>query len=336
MLPDLTLLTIHRAPWLWHNVSPAIPITFAYIFFICISSYLHASFSDPGVSLFDNLCTEQWLTLQQILPRNLHPFPPGAPDDDPLALGPPTSDWTTVRSFTKSSTGAANTAMEVPIKYCKSCNIWRPPRAHHCRICDACIETQDHHCVWLNNCVGRRNYRYFFSFIISGTIIALYLIGASLAHVLLWMTRNHTSFGTAINHWRGAFAMFIYGVLIFPYPASLTMYHIFLTTRGESTREYLNSHKFMKKDRHRPYSHPSFIRNFLTVFVRPRPPTYMRFKAFHSGGDQTLLEKKATIARSEAKADKEALEMKDMNASAPGNGVGFQGPRGRDQANGGP
>lgn len=39
-----------RAPWLWRNVSPAIPILFAYLFLICISSFIHASFTDPGVS----------------------------------------------------------------------------------------------------------------------------------------------------------------------------------------------------------------------------------------------------------------------------------------------
>lgn len=38
------------ASWLWHNVSPAIPITFAYLAFVCISSFIHASVSDPGVS----------------------------------------------------------------------------------------------------------------------------------------------------------------------------------------------------------------------------------------------------------------------------------------------
>lgn len=46
--PQLT--NLNRAPWLWHNVSPAIPILFAYIFLICISSFIHASVSDPGVS----------------------------------------------------------------------------------------------------------------------------------------------------------------------------------------------------------------------------------------------------------------------------------------------
>lgn len=44
------LFFIFSAPWIWHNISPAIPITFGYVFYICISSFLHASLSDPGVS----------------------------------------------------------------------------------------------------------------------------------------------------------------------------------------------------------------------------------------------------------------------------------------------
>jgi len=46
------LFFVFSAPWLWHNVSPAIPIVFAYLFYICVSSFIHASVSDPGVSPF--------------------------------------------------------------------------------------------------------------------------------------------------------------------------------------------------------------------------------------------------------------------------------------------
>lgn len=48
-LPAILFL-VFSAPWLWHNASPAIPIVFGYVFFLCISSFLHASASDPGVS----------------------------------------------------------------------------------------------------------------------------------------------------------------------------------------------------------------------------------------------------------------------------------------------
>ncbi|KAL2172626.1 hypothetical protein VTG60DRAFT_4745 [Thermothelomyces hinnuleus] len=260
------LFFIFSAPWLWHNLSPAIPITFAYMFFICLSSFIHASVSDPG-----------------ILPRNIHRFPPPDENEDPLRLGPPTTEWALVKS-----SDPATAAMEVPTKYCKTCNIWRPPRAHHCRMCDNCVETQDHHCVWLNNCVGRRNYRYFFTFISSAAFLGLYLSGASLAQILVYANRQGISSGGAINHFRVPFAMVIYGFIAFLYPAALMGYHVFLMARGETTREFLNSQKFIKKERYRAFTQVSWCKNWLVVLCRPRPPTYYQFKKTYSEGDQRL------------------------------------------------
>lgn len=288
------------APWLWLHVSPSIPILFAYLFLVSISSFIHASTSDPG-----------------ILPRNLHPFPPTNPNDDPLSLGPPTTEWTMVVSAT-----GTNAAMEVPTKYCKSCNIWRPPRAHHCRVCDNCIETQDHHCVWLNNCVGRRNYRYFFVFICATTLLGLFLVGGSLAHILVWRAQNSASFGESINRWRVPFAMCIYGLLGWMYPFSLGVYHLFLVGRGETTREYLNSHKFLKKDRHRPFTQGSIFKNWVAVLQRPRPPTYLHLKRPYEEGDQRFGprngKRSAPLA---AEQPGGGVEMQDVRASD-----GFQGP----------
>ncbi|KAJ9641484.1 Eukaryotic peptide chain release factor GTP-binding subunit [Coniosporium tulheliwenetii] len=208
-------------------------------------------------------------------PPKSAPLPPTPPTADPLALGPPTTSWTTVLSPTSTTA-----AMEVPTKYCKSCNIWRPPRAHHCRVCDNCIETQDHHCVWLNNCVGRRNYRFFFAF------------------------APGRSFGDAIQRWRVPFAMLIYGALVTPYPASLWAYHVFLICRGETTREYLNSHKFIKRDRHRPFTQGSWWRNLVAVLVRPRGPTYLRFRQRYEEGDQRFGERRGRRTAPLAEAQK--------------------------------
>jgi palmitoyltransferase ZDHHC9/14/18 len=217
------------------------------------------------------------------MPRNVHPMPQTNPSDDPLALGPLTNDWVMVKLATSDVA-----AMDVPVKYCKTCNIWRPPRCYHCRVCNNCVETLDHHCVWLNNCVGRRNYRYFFTFVSFCTLLALFLIGASLAHILVYMSRENVSFGAAISKWRVPWAMVIYGVVAVPYPTSLWAYHMFLVGRGETTREYLNSHKFSKGDRHRPFTQGNILKNWIAVLGRPRPPTYMQFKKQYEDGDQRL------------------------------------------------
>jgi hypothetical protein len=99
----------------------------------------------------------------------------------------------------------------------------------------------------------------------SGTLLGFFLIAATLAQILIWRKQNDVGFGTAINEWRVPFATFIYGILGVPYLLSLGVYHLFLMARGETTREYLNSHKFLKKDRHRPFTQGSSLKNWLVV-----------------------------------------------------------------------
>ncbi|PHH65760.1 hypothetical protein CDD81_1487 [Ophiocordyceps australis] len=307
ILVPCLLFFVFEASWLWHNISPAIPLVFAYLAYICLSSFIHASVSDPG-----------------ILPRNLHHFPPPPPDDDPLRLGPPTNDWTLIKSV-----GVNAAAMEVPVKHCRTCNIWRPPRAHHCRLCDNCIETHDHHCVWLNNCVGKRNYRYFFAFVSSAALLAAYLIASSLAQLLVYMNRHAISFAAAINHFRVPFALAILGLLEFIYPAALMGYHVFLMARGETTREYMNSQKFAKAQRYRAYSQGAVARNLAAVLCRPRPPSYYAFKRDYCPGDQRLGAYKHAAAALRARKNSQSVEMGSVQAARGG----FQGPLSlRDQA----
>lgn len=54
------LFFVFEAEWLWHNVSPAVPIVFAYLTYICISSFIHASVSDPGVSFLFFYLLTRW------------------------------------------------------------------------------------------------------------------------------------------------------------------------------------------------------------------------------------------------------------------------------------
>ena len=51
------------------------------------------------------------------------------------------------------------------LSLCTSCMIIRPPRAFHCSSCGVCVEEQDHHCPWMGTCIGKRNLKYFLSFL---------------------------------------------------------------------------------------------------------------------------------------------------------------------------
>jgi len=72
-------------------------------------------------------------------------------------------------------------------RICKTCNILRPQRSNHCCDCDNCVMKFDHHCPWLGNCVGKRNYKYFYSFIVSLNIFTIYLVVFSTSHIVYYL-----------------------------------------------------------------------------------------------------------------------------------------------------
>ncbi|KAJ2888238.1 Eukaryotic peptide chain release factor GTP-binding subunit, partial [Coemansia aciculifera] len=124
--------------------------------------------------------------------------PPGSaqrPASDSYRMYPPTTKLVTINN------------VNVRLKYCDTCRIYRPPRASHCRSCDNCVENEDHHCIWLNNCIGRRNYRYFYSFLFSISALALYIIAFCLVRLIRPIHQHYDgggevpgTFGQSVGH----------------------------------------------------------------------------------------------------------------------------------------
>ena len=61
-------------------------------------------------------------------------------------------------------------------RYCKHCDCFKPPRAHHDSVSGKCVLHMDHFCPWMSNCVGYENYRPFVLFLVYMFIGCMYLI----------------------------------------------------------------------------------------------------------------------------------------------------------------
>ncbi|KAI9301046.1 DHHC palmitoyltransferase-domain-containing protein [Cunninghamella echinulata] len=247
------LFAIFVCPWLWYNISPAVPILFGYIFTLCFASMIKTSWTDPG-----------------ILPRNLY-APSIISTKDRFGHAyelqheppPPIRDIIIKGEVTQ-------------LKYCDTCGIYRPPRASHCRQCNNCVEHEDHHCIWLNNCIGRRNYRSFFTFIVTASILCIYVFSFSLVQLVsLYLNSGTNSFQAILSETPISLLLTILCFLLAIPVVSLTGYHCFLTMRGVTTHEQLRYSIAMKPFEKHLFDFGNPLLNFNYALCRPRAKSYL-------------------------------------------------------------
>jgi len=75
-----------------------------------------------------------------------------------------------------------------PVRYCRKCDEFKPPRTHHCSECGVCTLRMDHHCPWVGNCVGFRNHRYFVNFLFYAVIGMTYAITLLLCRLITMLS----------------------------------------------------------------------------------------------------------------------------------------------------
>ncbi|KAL0316701.1 UNVERIFIED_CONTAM: putative protein S-acyltransferase 4 [Sesamum radiatum] len=234
----------------WYSVLiVAIVLTMMDMFFLFLTSS-----RDPG-----------------IVPRNTKP----PESDDTFEMNTPSMEWVQGRTPNLKLPRTKDVVVNghsVKVKFCDTCLLYRPPRASHCSICNNCVQRFDHHCPWLGQCIGIRNYRYFYMFITTSTILCIYVFAVS------WINIVHEK----DNVWKAITSdilsdfLIIYCFIAVWFVGGLSVFHFYLISTNQTTYENFR-YRYDKKEN--PYN-KGMIKNFQEVFFSKIPHSLHDFRAF--------------------------------------------------------
>lgn len=151
---------------------------------------------------------------------------------------------------------------------CHTCRIQRPLRSKHCRTCRRCVALFDHHCPYVGNCVGRRNYRWFFGYAF------MFFVCCSIWLITAVLYLRSVEFSWLV------LLVAMYFVPFWCFSVMLSSYHANLTLMNQTTNEQINMSKYDYITATSNKFDKGMLNNFVQrFFPSPQDPTIAEVRA---------------------------------------------------------
>mmetsp|Transcript_19709 Transcript_19709/g.49469 ORF Transcript_19709/g.49469 Transcript_19709/m.49469 type:complete len:758 (+) Transcript_19709:83-2356(+) len=117
------------------------------------------------------------------------------------------------------------------VRFCQKEFLFKPDRAHHCRVLGKNVLRMDHHCPWILNTVGLRNQKFFYLFLLYGTLAVDYLNG-HLLHLLVTLLNGSGGASDWISLVGGSGGSFVSGASLWTALQGVPTSSLLVVTQG--------------------------------------------------------------------------------------------------------